>query len=95
MFRLDRTDDDTFTLVSDDRNAENVLIGDAISECLPHLLPDFEDSPTDDEGLLRFAVKREDWAGLSDALSHLGIEGMVQGADEAEELVEIALRDAL
>lgn len=92
MISLTR-DGDTFFLTSDDANGENDAMGSAISQGAPHLLKLYEDTPLDDDGILRVPFGKDDWGGLIEVCESLAVESGVD-PDEAEacgEQVEQAL----
>lgn len=64
--RVER-DERNITIISDDRNAENAALGEALGVTAPHLLPAFDDAPFED-GELRFIVHQDDWQSLLEAL---------------------------
>lgn len=85
---------ETMTVVSDDANAENVALSEAIDLAAPHLLKSYNDAPYDGREL-RWKVGVADWQGLIEALAALeGGDAMVDPTevDEAIELVEAALK---
>ena len=57
----------TITVISDDKNAENALLGEALSAAAPQLLPAFDEAPFEN-GELRLDVGYEDWGSLLEAL---------------------------
>lgn len=85
MLRIEKADD-TITFVSDDKNAENNMLGDAINEGAPHLLGAFEDTPMDDDDLLKFSVARDEWSSVLEILDLLEVpyEGVTYDEIERE-----------
>ncbi len=93
MLTLMRSDD-TLTLVSDDRNGENMHLQEAILASAPHLSRAFMDTATDDDGRLRFVVGKDDWEALADVIEELSC--MSVGVNPAElASIEEALQSAL
>lgn len=71
MLTLTRSDPDTFTLTSDDKNAENAALGEAIDQAAPHLLKQFDETEADDDGQLILSFPREEWSSLLEILDSL------------------------
>lgn len=92
MLTLERKDDLTFTLVSDDRHGENAGLQEAIMENMTQCLQDFDNTPLDDDGTLRFDVTREHWDDLLNVLEYLGLEAEVP-VPNVEEMYD-AVREA-
>jgi hypothetical protein len=85
---------ETMTVVSDDANAENAALSEAIDLAAPHLLKSYDEAPYDN-GELRWKVGAEDWQSLIEALAALeGGETILDPTevDEAIEVVEVALK---
>lgn len=93
MLRAER-DERTITIISDDANAENAALGDAIESAAPELVAGFNGTPVVD-GELRFQVDQADWLSLMEALETLGMSGDVdpEEAEAAYDLVETACRE--
>lgn len=85
MIALTR-EDDTLTLVSDDRYGENAAIEDALKAAAPELLEAYMSTPVSPDGVLRFNVERADWRGLLDAIEELGSKS---GAVDPDELMGV------
>lgn len=85
--------DDTLTLVSDDKNAENASLGEALEAVAPHLLPDYLEADVGEDGLLRLGVGRDDWESLADVIEELG----AMGSTNPEELdaIENVVHEAI
>lgn len=84
---------ETITVVSDDGNAENVALGEAIDLQAPHLLADYEATDTDGNGELHWTVRKEDWRSLIDVLE--ATEGVNPNElDEAIEIVAAAVKES-
>lgn len=96
MLTITRDGDDTFVLVSDDKNAENITLTEAIEVAAPQLLEAWEDTPAADDGLIRFRVIKADWEGLRDVLEELGSLDGINPEELAaiEDAVNLALDEA-
>lgn len=82
----------TLVLASDDANAENAVLEAAIEYGAPHWLPDYREAPIGADGILRFAVKRDEWGSLREVIEHLAAFGL----DAAElEAIEDAVEQAI
>ena len=66
-------DERSFIVASDDANAENLALEEAVEMAAPHLLADFQATQVDNDGLLRWRVQREDWGSLLEILEALGV----------------------
>lgn len=86
--------DDTLILLSDDENAENGFLEEAIDAAAPHLGERFEETKVGEDGLLRFSVGREDWESLADAIEELSCMAASVNPEELA-AIEKAIRQAL
>jgi hypothetical protein len=69
MLRIDRLNEDTLTLVSNDANAENVLVQDAAEGMdFPELGDIWAQAEPDENGLLCADFSHELWADLQELL---------------------------
>lgn len=68
MLTLTRKDPETFTLVSDDQNAENIGLGEALDMAAPHLLKQFDDTEVDVDGNLSMDFPKDEWATLMEVI---------------------------
>lgn len=86
--------DDTLVLASDDQNAENMALQEAILAAAPHLSEAFMDTPVGDDGVLRFVVHKADWEALGEVVEELSC---MPDAADPEELaaIEKAVNDAV
>lgn len=89
--RVER-DERTITVISDDRNAENALLGEAIEVAAPHLATAYNETPTADDGELRFSVEPDDWQSLLEVLEAMEAE-YPEAAGTAIEQVESWVRE--
>lgn len=96
MLKVTR-DERSFIVESDDANAENAGLEDAIGMAAPQLANDFEATPIDGDGMLRWRVQREDWQSLLEALEAMQMEGAADPAelDEAIEQIEKATKEPM
>jgi hypothetical protein len=84
---------DVFTVISDDENAENVAIGEALENAAPHLLESYEATDTDGDGTLRWPVRKEDWRSLAEAIEI--IEGVnPEEQDQAATQIMLAVQES-
>lgn len=86
MLKVTR-DERSFIVESDDANAENAALEDAIGMAAPQLANDFESTPTDADGVLRWRVQREEWQSLIEVLEAMQMEGTTN-PDELEEAIQ-------
>jgi hypothetical protein len=87
-------DERSFVLESDDANAENLALQEAIEMAAPHLTADFESTSPDADGVLRWRVQREDWEALVEVLEALTFEDVnPEEVGEAIALVEAAAKE--
>jgi hypothetical protein len=91
MLSLDRKDEDTFTFISDDANAENATLDEGIESIMPGLHGEFQQTQVED-GELRFDVPRDHWDDLLELVEWLGTgaEIPVPGSDEMYDRVKAA-----
>lgn len=83
-------DGETMTVVSDDANAENVALSEAIDLAAPHLLKSYDEAPFDGNEL-RWKVGVADWPSLIEALAALEEADLdPTEVDEAITVVETA-----
>lgn len=79
MLTIEKKDADTLTLVSDDRNAENMAVQDAFEGMeYPVLAGIWEEAEMGDDGTLRADFTADYWSDLQEAL------GGVDAPDAAE-----------
>lgn len=94
MLDLQRTDDGTFTFVSDDANAENAVLGDAIEEAAPQFSDDFSATSPGTDGMLRFDFTHDHWEPLADVIEALALGEMppasMEDLDRWEQMVKAA-----
>lgn len=91
MLKVER-EGETITVISDDANAENVALGEALDQAAPHLLADYEDTETDGDGKLHWTVRKADWRSLAEAIEAMeGVNPTEQ--DEAVEAIMVAVRE--
>lgn len=87
---------EVITLISDDANAENAAIGEAVDKAAPHLLAVYDEIPVDDEGTLRWKFPVNEWTSLMEILDDLSNRDGVNPdeANDAYEVVEDAYEKA-
>lgn len=92
MLKVERDDAETMVLVSDDANAENAAIQEAVEEGAPHLLENFESCEVGDDGLLRWKLPAPEWSSLMEVLDLLSNSLTVnpEDANAAFDVVEAA-----
>lgn len=72
---------DALMVISDDANAENMALNDAVELVAPHLHQDFSNVEVDENGLLQWRVERAEWDSLLEVLDSLeDIDPDEQGA---------------
>jgi hypothetical protein len=87
MLNIERTTPETFTFVSDDANAENAVLGDAVSEAAPHLLSSYGQTEVGDDGLLRWEVGAEEWPSLLEIIDIIDAD-LPDAYEEVEEAIK-------
>jgi hypothetical protein len=95
MIAVDRTGEDEFTVVTDDLNAENAALEEAIEDTAPHLLADYAATQVGPDGKLMWTVERAEWVSLLEIIDALAASGNVNPAelDEMEEKVELGKKE--
>lgn len=95
MIRVEQ-EGETITVISDDANAENAALGDAVDECAPHLLADFEGTDADGDGELHWKVRKADWNSLLEVLETAAASGFLnpEEAELAAERVALAIKES-
>lgn len=91
MLTIERTADEILTLVSDDANAENIALSVAVEAAAPHWLKSWNETLVDDEGMLRYAVHRDEWWSLIEVLETLEPGVWDEQVEEALTRVELAV----
>lgn len=71
MLTIERRED-FLVLISDDANAENAALSEAVGAAAPHMAEAFEQIKVGEDGRLRFAVQRDDWRSLLEVIEELG-----------------------
>jgi hypothetical protein len=71
--------EDAVVVISDDANAENAALDDAVNAMAPHLYDDFSGTGLDAENMLRWRVERSEYSSLLEVL-----EGLEDGPDPGE-----------
>lgn len=84
-------DGDVITIITDDAQAENAVLGEAIDTAAPHLLESFEATAFAD-GELRWKVERADWPSLSEVLEALLASGDIPDFESIEDAMELVDR---
>lgn len=75
-------------VVSDDADAENAALNDAVELAAPHLHADFAGTEVDDEGLLKWRVQSSEYDSLLEVLDALAGDVNQYELDEASVTVE-------
>lgn len=92
MLTIERRED-FLVLISDDANAENAALSEAVGAAAPHMAEAFEQIKVGEDGRLRFAVQRDDWSSLLEVVEELS-NGWALDMDEllaVETQVELAV----
>ena len=79
-------DERSFIVESDDANAENLALDEAINMAAPHLYNEFHALAPEVDGVLRWRVQREDWEALLEVLEALSFEEV--NPEEVDEMME-------
>lgn len=91
MLRIEQVGE-IITVISDDENAENAALAEALEHAAPHLLESFESTDTDGSGGLRWAVRHADWRSLAESIEMMeGVNPYEQ--DEATTKIMLAVEE--
>lgn len=91
MLRVEQVGE-VITVISDDENAENAALAEALGHAAPHLLESYESTDTDGSGGLRWPVRHADWRSLAEAIEMMeGIDPYEQ--DEAATKIMLAVQE--